>query len=102
MVAQRQQGHPKRAFIILSSTCVETFQVFLCQAGELNRLRSECARHIAAALAKLQDPASFEVQDLTFDQIMRVPTISYLPELALIVSKCSPLHRRVLRFKCIP
>ncbi|KAJ6466951.1 hypothetical protein C8R45DRAFT_1020578 [Mycena sanguinolenta] len=47
-------------------------------------MRSECARRIAAALAKLQDPASFEVKDLTFNKLMGVPTINYPPELALI------------------
>ncbi|KAJ7254667.1 hypothetical protein B0H12DRAFT_1114727 [Mycena haematopus] len=58
--------------------------VFHCQANELDELRSECARRIGAALSKLQDPASFQVKDLTFNKLMSVPTINYPPELALI------------------
>ncbi|KAJ7864977.1 hypothetical protein B0H14DRAFT_423001 [Mycena olivaceomarginata] len=82
LIARKRADLTTNSWLLRDSKVIRS--VFLCQAGELNRLRSECARHIAAALAKLQDPASFEVQDLTFDQIMRVPTISYLPELALI------------------
>ncbi|KAJ6551474.1 hypothetical protein B0H19DRAFT_1157812 [Mycena capillaripes] len=59
-------------------------KIFHCNYKKLLELRSECALRIAAALAKLQDPKSFVVQDLTFDNIMREPTISYTPELALI------------------
>ncbi|KAJ7363789.1 hypothetical protein DFH08DRAFT_259378 [Mycena albidolilacea] len=82
LIARKRADLTTNSWLLRDSKVIRS--VFLCQADELNRLRSECARHIAAALAKLQDPASFEVQDLTFDQIMRVPTISYLPELALI------------------
>ncbi|KAJ6504242.1 hypothetical protein C8R47DRAFT_1104811 [Mycena vitilis] len=65
---------------------LEILQVFHCDFQELSELRSDYARRIADALATLQDPASFKVKDLTFDNILgrRYPSISYSPEFAII------------------
>jgi hypothetical protein len=77
------------------------FQAFHCEYSDLDQLRSQCALRIAAALAKLQDPKSFAVKDLTFDKIMGPPTISYPAELVLIVSKRCLLYTRISRFTYI-
>ncbi|KAJ7182663.1 hypothetical protein C8R43DRAFT_1228986 [Mycena crocata] len=55
-----------------------------CDFTDLKAQRSACRTRIETALGKLQDPKSFRVQDMTFDLLMRSPTISYPPEFALI------------------
>ncbi|KAJ7489439.1 hypothetical protein FB451DRAFT_1224914 [Mycena latifolia] len=58
--------------------------VFLCECRSLRNLRAELAKRISTALAKLQDPEFFRVEDLTFDNMMGSSTIGYPSELALI------------------
>ncbi|KAJ7705327.1 hypothetical protein B0H17DRAFT_665381 [Mycena rosella] len=63
--------------------------VFYCGYASRQKL-SEFGRRITTALAKLQDPNSFRVQDITFSQLSALPTISYPPSLT-IIDLCNPL-----------
>ncbi|KAJ7100601.1 hypothetical protein B0H15DRAFT_816648 [Mycena belliarum] len=58
--------------------------VFHCPHHELQNLRLDLTTRIAEALATLQAPTSFQVQDLTFSNILRPPTIDFPTELAII------------------
>ncbi|KAF7369034.1 Poly(A) RNA polymerase cid11 [Mycena venus] len=82
LIARKRSAANVNAFIPRDSKIIR--RVFRYQSGELDSLRSDCTRRITDALAKVQDPESFEVQDLTFDKILSAHAISYPIELALI------------------
>ncbi|KAJ7678233.1 hypothetical protein DFH06DRAFT_1168234 [Mycena polygramma] len=95
--AERQLVQDRKRTLLRTSQWVKADSgviraVFHRDFQELFQLRSEYARRIADALAKLQDPASFEVKDLTFDNILgrTYPSISYPPEFA-IIDRYNPL-----------
>ncbi|KAJ7905034.1 hypothetical protein B0H13DRAFT_735380 [Mycena leptocephala] len=82
LLRRKRGAYTANPFIGKDSKVIRT--AFHCEYSDLDQLRSQCALRIAAALAKLQDPKSFAVKDLTFDKIMGPPTISYPAEFVLI------------------
>ncbi|KAK7052330.1 hypothetical protein R3P38DRAFT_1642009 [Favolaschia claudopus] len=62
-----------------------TGSLFGCEPHAIHQQRAQNAECITNSLAKLQDPASFQVKDLTLDTIMVHNQISYPTELVLVV-----------------
>ncbi|KAJ7472263.1 hypothetical protein B0H11DRAFT_1348278 [Mycena galericulata] len=64
--------------------------LFRSGLNERHEARSDLTRRVALALAKLQDPRSFQVEDMTLDTIFRLPCLSHPSELG-IMDRYNPL-----------